>query len=113
MHQIQELVNFGTLQKQLEKHQIPLYMNSRRKKVCQRLHTDEVGYNMLDSLDKVENGFQTLYHCLRETQYSCPQHKLAADILKNAGKQLYSVDFTIVFLCVGLLCMFMIWSEIV
>ena len=47
---------------------------------------------MLDSLDKVENGFQTLYHCLRETQYSCPKHKLAADILKNSGKQLYSVD---------------------
>ena len=55
---------------------------------------------MLDSLDKAENGFQILYRCLRETQYSCPKHKLAADILKNAGMYTLWMFYKFIVYCI-------------
>ncbi|CAI8015955.1 hypothetical protein GBAR_LOCUS9852 [Geodia barretti] len=79
-HQLQDFVNFGTLQKQFEKHGIPLYsFDDVRREL--KDNNDEIDC-MLYFLTKVDNGFQIFYDSLRETQHSCPKHKLAADILK-------------------------------
>ena len=48
-------------------------------------NNDDIDY-MLDFLTKLDNGFQIFYDCLKETQHSCPKHKLAADILKYKGR---------------------------
>ena len=83
-HQLQDFVNFGTLQKQFEKHGIPLYnFDDVRREL--KDNNDEIDC-MLDFLTKVDNGFQIFYDSLRKTQHSCPKHKLAADILKYTGR---------------------------
>ena len=43
-------------------------------------------WELLESLDEIENGFQIFYRCLRETQDGCSQHAIVVNYLERTSK---------------------------
>ena len=43
-------------------------------------------WQLLESLDEVENGFHIFYRCLSETRYAYHDHDMALSYLKREGK---------------------------
>ncbi|CAI8038986.1 hypothetical protein GBAR_LOCUS21701 [Geodia barretti] len=77
-------VNFGILLKEIQKHII----NDADDDELHHMHQLSVSGKMkdvvpfLNTLDRMRNGFQIFYMCLRKTQIVSPVHRIVADELR-------------------------------
>ena len=77
-------VNVEVLVPELKEHGILLDESIMSSSMPHMGRIDELHYVMY-RLGKKENGLQIFYHCLRETQDECPDHRLVAYRIKRKG----------------------------
>ena len=77
-------VNVEVLVPELKEHGILLDDSIMSSLDPHRGGIDELHYVMY-RLGKKENGLQIFYHCLRETQDECPDHRRVANRIEREG----------------------------
>ena len=85
-------INLHIFTRQLKKHNIPEDMfddtwSDTRKTGILFMHDEDEAEYMLFRLGEIENGFQILYRCLRETQDVCHGHGTLADDLERIARE--------------------------
>ena len=87
---IERFVDFEVLEAQFEKYKIIQdflgVMHDMKHALMSRREKMVYIWQLLESLDEVENGFRIFYKCLRETQYPYNNHDTVLHFLEGAGK---------------------------